>query len=182
MQVLDPFFITWAPLKTMQEAQEWITNLALLPHPEGGFYREVYRSPASVMVEHLNQGFNRSRNISTSIYYLLRSDERSCFHRLKSDEVWYFHAGSSLTLVMLHEAGVEYVSLGLDVSKGEILQFVVPANTWFGAFVPTRESFALCSCNVAPGFDFSDFEMGSRGDLLSRFPACKTDIEMLTPI
>lgn len=165
----------------MEKAQEWITSLGLQPHPEGGYYREVYRSSETVPGECLPLQLNGPRNISTSIFYLLRSGEKSHLHKLNSDEVWYFHAGSRLTIVLLRETGSELIYLGLEVSKGELLQFAIQANTWFGAFVSGEDSFALCSCNVAPGFDFSDFEMGIRGDLLSRFPECKADIEMLTP-
>ena len=163
----------------MKEAQEWITNLALKPHPEGGFFREVYRSPNTLSGECLPDGFEGRRNLATSIYYLLRAGEKSQLHRLKSDEIWCFHAGSSLTLVLLGDKP-EHISLGTQVSEGQFLQFVVPANTWFGAFVSTPASFALCSCHVAPGFDFNDFEMGSRTDLLTRFPDCKLEIEGLT--
>jgi predicted cupin superfamily sugar epimerase len=163
----------------MKEAQEWITNLALEPHPEGGFFREVYRSQNSLAGACLPDGFNGRRNLATSIYYLLRSGEKSNLHILKSDEIWCFHAGSSLTLVLLGDKP-RHVSLGINVSEGQFLQFVVPANTWFGAFVPAPAGFALCSCHVTPGFDFNDFEMGSRKELLTRFPDCKPEIEMLT--
>lgn len=166
----------------MQKAQEWIISLGLQPHPEGGYYREVYRSSEAVGGECFSPAFDGPRNFSTSIFYLLRSGEKSRLHKLKSDELWYFHAGSRLTIVMLRETGSQHVSLGMDVSKGQFLQFPVPANTWFGAFVSGDDSFALCSCNVAPGFDFRDFEMGIRSDLLSRFPECKAEIEMLTPL
>jgi uncharacterized protein len=169
-----------AELEIMEKAQEWITNLALKPHPEGGFFGEVYRSADSIPAACLPRGFNGPRSISTSIYYLLRSGEKSALHRLRSDETWYFHTGSPLTLVMLAGNQSKKVSLGMDVSNGQFLQFVIPAGTWFGAFVPGPGSFALCSCHVAPGFDFDDFEIGSRGELLRQFPNCANDIEMLT--
>jgi predicted cupin superfamily sugar epimerase len=166
----------------MEKSQEWIAGLNLKPHPEGGFYNEVYRSQVTVEPSCLPDGFSGKRHISTSIYYLLRAGEKSVLHRLLSDEIWYFHAGDPLTIVMLDQDKPKQVTLGSDVSNGQLLQFAIPAGTWFGAFVPNPGNYALCSCQVSPGFDFDDFEIGMRAELINMFPSCRTEIEMLTNI
>jgi predicted cupin superfamily sugar epimerase len=155
-------------------AAQLINALALTPHPEGGFYREVYRAPTSCM-----QATGALRSTATSIYYLLRSQDRSVFHRLASDELWYFHAGSPLTLYLLDEAtGLTRIELG--VGAGQQPQVIIPAGVWFGARVLAPESFCLAGCLVTPGFDFADFEMGERAALVAQFPEHARLIEELT--
>jgi predicted cupin superfamily sugar epimerase len=124
--------------------------------------------------------FEGNRNFSTAIYFLLRSEDRSVFHRIKSDELWHFYQGSTLLIYVLHEKQLKIHRLGSDLDKGDSLQVVIPANCWFGAHVENSNSFSLCGCTVAPGFDFRDFEMASREKLTSEFPGYSDIIKKLT--
>lgn len=120
-----------------------IKLLALEPHPEGGYYRETYRSAAS-----------------TAIHFLLPKGARSRKHRIASDELWHFHLGGPLTVFEILETGerIETV-LGPEVARGHKLQHVVPGGRWFGAYPNEGTEYALVSCTVAPPFDFSTFEL-----------------------
>lgn len=152
-----------------------VNSLNLLPHPEGGFYKETFRSSEGIETE---QG---ERNLCTSIFFLLTSENVSRFHRIKSDELWYFHEGSSLTIHTLGENGYESLSLGLPDSGYDCLpQQLVKANTIFGSTVDQSESYSLVSCVVAPGFDFRDFELFETKDLLPLFPQAEAIIRRLT--
>ena len=163
-----------------QNAEHWIEKLQLAPHPEGGFFRETYRSAEQVSSSHLPGRFSGSRNFSTSIYFLLRVQDRSLFHRIKSDELWHYHAGSSLSIYVLQENDLQIFKLGNDPDKNESLQITIPANHWFGAMVNPAADFTLAGCTVAPGFDFQDFEMATRGELLKTFPMHHDIITKLT--
>jgi predicted cupin superfamily sugar epimerase len=161
----------------MQHRHEyWIEKLQLLAHPEGGYYKETYRSSYTMSTDFTAE----NRNLSTAIYFLLPSHQRSLFHRIKSDEIWHFHVGSSIHIYILDEAGLRIEKVGLDIENGEQPQLVVPANSWFGAFVPTPDTYALCSCTVAPGFDFSDFEIAKRTHMMNDFPTFEKEIMLLT--
>lgn len=168
------------PRQNMKTPEYWIRHLELLPHPEGGFYKETYRASESASAAELPDRFGAARSFSTAIYFLLRSHDRSLFHRIKSDELWHYHAGGSLYIYILTDAGVITRTLGPDVENGESLQVVVPANCWFGAKVAAENSYTLSGCTVAPGFDFADFELADRQTLLKTFPACSAIIELLT--
>ena len=158
-----------------------IKKLQLIEHPEGGYYREVYRSDLSITEDALPVGFTGDRSYATSIYYLLPSDSFSAFHRIKQDEIWHFYMGSRLLLHIISPEG-EYtvVRVGSELEQGDHLQYVVPALSWFAAEVDRDHSFALVGCTVAPGFDFRDFELGSREDLIKSFPGHKELIERFT--
>jgi len=163
----------------MTTAEDWIAQLELFPHPEGGYFRETYRSWEGV--HPTASRYRGQRSASTAIYFLLRSGEISRFHRLRSDEVWHFYAGSSLTLHLLFASGkYEAIRLGDAVANGEQLQVVIPAGCWFGATVNRPETFTLVGCTVAPGFDFQDFEMGERTALSQQFPQHRAIVEQLT--
>jgi predicted cupin superfamily sugar epimerase len=164
----------------MKSASFWIDHLKLIAHPEGGFYKETYRSTESIPKNGLPERFQSERNFSTAIYFLLRSQDRSLFHRIQSDELWHFHAGSSLAIYVFHEQKLIVHKLGSDPEKGESLQVVVPAHCWFGARVEQPDSYTLSGCTVAPGFDFHDFEMATRTSLLAEFPSYKKIIQELT--
>ncbi|WP_153733434.1 cupin domain-containing protein [Sporosarcina obsidiansis] len=156
-------------------AHEWIRNLELEPHPEGGFYKSTYRSG---FVSEFTQG---ERPLYTSIYFLLRSQDVSHFHRLQSDEIWYFHGGSSLTVHMITPDGqYEEVALGLDIKNGEVPQFIVSKHTIFGSSVKGENTFSLVGCMVSPGFDFADFELFDQEELLSQYPEYHEVIKKLT--
>ena len=147
-----------------------VARLGLQPHPEGGFYRETYRTSVATTTS------RGERAASTAIYFLLRRGDVSALHRIASDEVWHFHAGAPLRIVCLHaRSGDEPrvgrrtdLLLGLDLDAGEEPQAVVPAGTWFGA--RSEGDFSLVGCTVAPGFDFADFEMGDGGALEREYP------------
>ncbi|MDP8962309.1 MAG: cupin domain-containing protein [Actinomycetota bacterium] len=157
------------------EARRLIESLDLAPHPEGGYYRETFRS--SLVTQGLPHG--ESRSASTAIYYLLPAGEFSALHRLRSDEIWHHYDGDPVDLHLLATTGdYRVVRLGRGREHGERPQRVVPAGTWQAA-VPSGKRFALCGCTVAPGFDFTDFELASRAELLGQFPAQRAVIASL---
>ncbi|NIW80716.1 MAG: hypothetical protein GWN16_15195 [Calditrichae bacterium] len=164
-----------------RNADYWIKKLNLSKHPEGGYFREVYRSPEKIGGESLPSRFEGDRVFATSIYFLLRGGEVSKLHRLKADETWHFYTGSSLTLFLIDERGkLSQIVLGPDYEKGEVFQTVIPHDCWFGAKVNDPNAYTLVGCTVAPGFEFGDFELAQRKDLLNRFPQHKNIIEQLT--
>jgi hypothetical protein len=150
-------------------AAQVIVRLGLEPHPEGGFFRETYRSPASVEAP---QG---RRATATAIAFLLTADRPSRFHRLLSDELWVYQGGAPLELWLLEPAGTaRAVVLGAAEGRGDALPSArVPAGTWQAARVvgPTALDWALVSCVVTPGFDYADFELGRRAVLAAGAPA-----------
>ncbi len=166
----------------MQKAEFWIENLKLQPHPEGGFYRETYRS-GGLYAFHEESPFKGPRSWATSIYYLLRGSDRSALHRIHSDELWFYHAGTPLTVYFFPETGEpSCFTLGPELDKGQCLQECVPAESWFGACCDCsdEESYSLVSCVVAPGFDFRDFAFADRDTLFDKFPQHSATIERLT--
>jgi len=149
----------------------WISKLNLLAHPEGGYYRRTYQSGEQISDQELSVEFNGPRFLYTSIYFLLQSNDISHFHRLKSDELWYYHAGSPLTIHVIHENGTyEEVKLGSNLENNETLQYVVPKNSIFGSSVLEPDTFSLVGCMVSPGFDFQDFELFTQKELLEQYP------------
>ena len=165
----------------MKSANYWIDKLELLPHPEGGFYKETYRAGETVPHAGLPKRFGGARSMSTGIYFLLRDQDISHFHRIASDEMWHFYAGSSLTVHMIDEAGnYNAYEIGANPDTGQTFQTVVPAGVWFGASVDKPDSYALVGCTVAPGFDFEDFEMATREGLQSAYPQHADIIRKLT--
>ena len=163
------------------QAQYWIDKLQLLPHPEGGYYRETYRAELSVAEEAL-PGFTGPRSISTAIYFLLDGQNFSAFHRLRSDEVWHFYAGGPLVIHVINEGSGDYakIRLGSEVEDGQVPQAVIRAGWWFACQVRDPESFTLLGCTVAPGFDFADLEMAERRELMEAFPQHRELIERFT--
>lgn len=162
-------------------AADWIQTLGLQPHPEGGWYRETYRAATVIAAAHLPAGFAGPRAVATAIYFLLTGDQVSALHRLRADELWHFYDGSPLSLARLAPDGQLTVArLGRDVAAGESLQTLVPAGTWFGAWLDDPQGWTLAGCTVAPGFDFADFELGGRAELVARHPHHRALIERLT--
>jgi len=153
-----------------RDAQYWIKTLNLAPHPEGGYFRETYRSDLSLPAGALPAEFSGKRQASTAIYFLLDGANFSAFHRLHSDEMWHFYAGGAL---LVHELSADgsytQKTLGSDPEAGEELQVVVKAGRWFAACVCDAESYALLGCTVSPGFDFADFEMAKRDELVRKY-------------
>ncbi len=165
----------------MNSAQYWIDQLRLEPHPEGGFYRETYRSDEHIPATALPDRYPNSRAFATAIYFLLTAEQPSCFHALLSDELWFFHSGNAVTLHSLSdEAGYKTILLGPEPSPHQQFSALMRAGTWFGATVDHPGSFALLSCVVTPGFDFNDFTLASRAQLLKEFPVHGAIIEALT--
>lgn len=160
----------------VKPADYWIQKLDLSPHPEGGYFRESYRSSELISQEALPPRFNDSRHFSTCIYFLLAGDQVSHFHRICSDELWHFYAGAPLTIHLLDDSG--YRSLPLDADGN--FQQMVPSGAWFGASLDVSDSYALVGCTVSPGFDFADFEMAKREDLLKQWPEQADLIQRLT--
>jgi len=156
-------------------------KLELLPHPEGGWYREVYRSDEKIDDEALPSRFAGDHTYCTSIYYLLESGDFSAFHRIKSDETWHFYLGSPLKLYILREDGTLLtVMLGDCVDTGHVFQWTVPRGQWFAAEVSVPGSFTLMGCTVSPGFEFDDMEMASFCKLESRYSRYATLIRRMT--
>jgi predicted cupin superfamily sugar epimerase len=165
----------------MPSAEIYIKELELLAHPEGGWYREAYRGETVLRADALPNTFGGDRNVSTAIYYLLEAGQSSHLHRIKSDEIWHFYAGEGLEVdCILADGSFKRIELGPDIAKGQQFQAVVPAGAWFGARPLPGSTFALAGCTVAPGFDFADFEMAKREDLLAQFPQHREVIEALT--
>ena len=161
-------------------AQSYIQALQMQPHPEGGFFRESYRSEQTMEAPGPGGG-TQQRNVCTAIYFLLEAGNFSAFHRIKSDEIWHFYAGQSLeVLELLPDGQLCCTRLGSDILRGEIPQYVVPANTWFASRVVSGGAFSLVGCTVAPGFDFADFRLARREDLLASFPQHRQVITELT--
>ncbi|MFC1742744.1 cupin domain-containing protein [Candidatus Riflebacteria bacterium] len=164
-----------------EKAEELINTLKLQPHPEGGFFRETYRSQININQNALPQTFSAERSICTAIFFLLSAGQVSTFHRLKADELWHHYQGVSFYIHVINTAGVyKKILLGQDFAKGESPQVVVPAKSWFGATLNATNGYGLVGCTVSPGFDFSDFEPGDRTDLLQNFPQYKDIILQLT--
>jgi len=156
-------------------------QLKLTPHPEGGFFKEIYRSNGSINEANLWKGVQGSRNFSTAIYFLLVKNQISAFHKIKQDEMWHFYCGTPLLLHMINNQGdYHLVKIGNNISNGEYFQFVVPSGTWFASEVENKDNFAFCGCTVSPGFDFKDFEMPDRKFLVSKYPHLKEIITRLT--
>jgi len=129
-------------------AAEIIARLELKPHPEGGHFRETFRDVSNEC---------DGRAASTAIYFLLARGERSHWHRIDAAEAWHYYAGSPLALSIAHDGPAETLRLGADLAAGERPQAVVPAYAWQAA--ESLGDWTLIGCTVAPGFDFSTFEL-----------------------
>jgi predicted cupin superfamily sugar epimerase len=157
----------------MASKDQIIAQYEMQPHPEGGYYAETFKSQITVDTA------RGSRSASTAIFFLMCDESISRLHRIVSDEVWHFYFGSSITIVELDETtgGFKKTILGPGASQGnwkEQLQYVVKGGTWFGSYpnvTPGSDEFSLVGCTVSPGFEFSDFELGSNAKLTEQFPA-----------
>ncbi|SHE73392.1 cupin domain-containing protein [Clostridium fallax] len=164
----------------MYNAEYFIKNLEMIAHPEGGYFKESFVSEDILPKNTFQNRFNSDRKLWTSIYFLLRDGEVSNFHRLKSDELWYFHCGSSLTIYMISEEGKLITKeLGLNIHNGEVPQVLVPKGYIFGSAM-NNKGFSLVGCMVSPGFDFKDFELFKRDYLINKYPKYKDIIKKLT--
>jgi predicted cupin superfamily sugar epimerase len=165
----------------MKKFDYWINKLGLQKHPEGGYFKEVYRADESILKEHLPARYSGERSFATSIYFLITSESFSAFHKIKSDETWHFYYGSPLTLHIIDKSGnYTEINLGNNPDEGEVLQFTIPHGNWFAANVNENNSYALLGCTVAPGFHFDDFELGKKDELARKFPQHEKLIKKFT--
>jgi hypothetical protein len=161
------------------KAKHFIKQLQLKKHPEGGYFKEVYRSGERILPTHLPKRYKSSRNFSTSIYFLLEGKAFSSFHLLQSDELWHFYDGSTVLLYIINQKGeLSVKKLGKD--KGRELQLTIEKQNWFAAELEDKKSFALFGCTVSPGFDFDDFELGNRIILTKKYSQHSALIKRLT--
>ena len=164
----------------MRKIKDLIQILDLQPHPEGGYFREVYRSKGVISNSELPAAFKGDRNYSTSIYFMLTEDSFSAFHKINQDETWHFYEGSSIMLHMISPEGDHReISIGSDIKNGDVFQFTVPAGFWFAAKIKGK-NYALVGCTVAPGFDFKDFDLADKAAMTTSFPQHKKLIEQFT--
>lgn len=165
-----------------KSAQYWIDKLELQAHPEGGYYKETYRSKDRLHEFKLPDRYKSSRVFGTSIYFLLTAESNSNFHRLNSDEIWHFHTGGAAKIHFISPQGdLSTKTIGIDLEAGEQLQVVIPKHYWFAAEIISGD-YILVGCTVAPGFEFEDFHLADRSELTSAYPDHKTLIERFTHV
>lgn len=163
----------------VNEIAYWVDKLQLMPHPEGGFYREIYRSEETLNTSSRDAAYAGQRNLSTAIYYLLTKGDFSAFHRIKSDEIWHFYAGDRLQLQVIHPDGKSETKIVGNMPYTQEEPFVVvPKSCWFAA--TSLGEFSLVGCTVAPGFAFEDFELAVRQSLIIDYPQHQRLIESFT--
>lgn len=159
----------------------WIEKLELLPHPEGGYYKETYRANETIPQNGLPDRFSSDRSFSTAIYFLIPAGKYSRLHRIQADETWHFYTGIPLEIVMIDNQGqLKTQLLGTSFDEGQVFQFTVPHGWWFGSRTIGKAGFSLVGCTVAPGFDFADFEMGDKTNLIQKYPHLSDIISSLT--
>jgi len=165
----------------MLTPQQLMKQYNLQPHSEGGWYKETYKSSEYIPEAALPERFNGVRVFSTAIYFLLEQGNFSAFHRIKADECWHFYAGDSLLIYVIKQDGkLDIIHLGNDIDRGQLFQYVVPANRWFAIRPAPGSQFCFVGCTVAPGFDFADFELAKRDELIKRYPRYEIVIKKLT--
>ena len=160
-------------------ASYFVESLDLRSHPEGGYFKESYRSDENFPVQALPERFEADRSFSTAIYFLLEGHQFSAFHRIKSDELWHFYYGIPLMVYIIHTDGhLETLKIGNDPGDGCSFQGTVKAGCWFASKPINNTGFSLVGCTVAPGFDFSDFELAD-AKLADQFPQHRDLLEKL---
>lgn len=165
----------------LMDAHTIIKKLNLIEHPEGGYFKETYRSTGMISEKELGASYSSDRNYSTCIYFLLTSEKFSAFHKINQDEIWHFYKGTPLLLHIITKEGFyKTVTIGNDLEKGEVPQYVVKGGDWFAAEVIENEAYALVGCTVAPGFDFADFVLPERKELITMYPEHTEIITKLT--
>ncbi|KAF9587119.1 hypothetical protein IFM89_039662 [Coptis chinensis] len=184
------------------KASEVAGLLKLETHPEGGFYSETFRdSSITLLKSQLPPHYKVDRPVSTCIYFMLPSGSVSHLHKIPCAETWHFYKGDPLTVFELTDAGdIKQTVLGSDIEAGHKVQYTVPPNVWFGAYptmdlesfssdgksllkTPTRDSenhYSLVGCTCAPAFQFEDFELAKRSDLIAFAPKAEALITYLT--
>lgn len=163
--------------------EDLISIYELMPHPEGGYFKETYKSKATMPAIGDHHHFPNNRNIATAIYFLIEKENFSAFHRIKSDETWHFYDGDPLEVIEIDLNGnVIRTSIGRNIRKGETYQYTVKAGHWFASRVLKGGEFSFVGCTVAPGFSFNDFELAIRDELIQIYPQHREIIEELTRI
>ena len=155
-----------------------IKALSLKPHPEGGFFSETYRADGTIPASELPSKYGGNRSYCTGIYFLLRGQDFSAFHRVTSDEMWHFYEGSPVAI--FHIEGDRLVKTIVGPVGVGVPQFVVPGGAWFAAEPVQKDGYSLVGCTVAPGFDFADFELADREELIRQWPQFAPIIESMT--
>jgi predicted cupin superfamily sugar epimerase len=159
----------------MDRVKELVQSLDMKPHPEGGYYAETYRS--ALMMD-TPAG---DRPVATSIYFLLQAGNFSAFHRIASDEGWHHYEGDTVSIHTLSPLGdYQYIELGKEAKAGQRPQAMVPGGYWFASECKGSLGYALVGCTVSPGFDFRDFELADRQNLINQYPNWAGLIERLT--
>jgi predicted cupin superfamily sugar epimerase len=150
----------------MSITNQLIQKYNLEPHPEGGWYKQTYKSNEEIPADALPERFGASRAFSTAIYFLLEKGNFSAFHRIKSDECWHFYAGDTLLIYIIEQTGeLKIISLGSNYEKGQSFQYVVPADCWFASCPAPGSEYCFVGCTVSPGFEFEDFELADATEL-----------------
>lgn len=163
----------------MYTANYFIDKLKLQKHPEGGYYFECIKTQ-NVFDSSCIEGLSGERKLWQSIYYLLKDREVSSLHKLNSDEIWYYHSGSTLVICIFDENGnMVQKKLGLDIERGEQPQILIKCGEIFGAYMDGT-GYSLVGCMTSPGFRFEDFETVSREDMLKKCPQYEMIIKKLT--
>ncbi|AKJ65221.1 hypothetical protein L21SP4_01987 [Kiritimatiella glycovorans] len=177
---ISRFIYTSKSATVNQQASNIIEQYKMEKHPEGGYFKEIYRSNHSIDHSCL-EDINDERQLATSIYFLLHDGQISSFHRLTSDEIWYFHAGDPVRVHLFDKFGVyKQKLLNSPLNSHGDPQVIIPAQSIFGAELIKPDGFCLMGCMVAPGFHFDDFELIERQMLLKKYPDQKDIIEKLT--
>ncbi|MFA3784140.1 cupin domain-containing protein [Melioribacteraceae bacterium 4301-Me] len=161
-----------------QKSREYIRELMLERHVEGGYYRETYRGEEILFTKNTLSKKLKRRSTSTLIYFLLDGNDKSHFHKLKSDEIWHFYDGCDIKLYSIDKKG--NLSEQILGKKSKNFQVIIPKNTWFAAELTNKKLFALVGCTVSPGFDYKDFEIGKREELINQYPNYKSIIKKFT--
>ena len=162
----------------MSITDQFIQKYELQPHPEGGWYKQTYKSKEQITAGALPNRFGANRFFSSAIYFLLGQGDFSAFHRIKSDECWHFYAGDRLNIYIIDETGqLQIVSLGRDAD--ETFQYIVPANCWFASRPANSSEYCFVGCTVSPGFEFEDFELADGNELSAMYPQHKEIIKEL---
>lgn len=167
-------------LSSLYTGKYFIEKLNMKEHPEGGYYNECLKSKDLVDANAIDKSFDGERKLWTSIYFLLKDRDVSRLHRLKSDEIWYYHSGVPMVIHIINKNGeLERVKLGLDIERGEKPQVLIPKGSIFGAIMDGT-GYSLAGCMVSPGFEFGDFELLEREDLIRQYPQYELIIKRLT--
>ena len=161
-------------------ANQLIQKYNLEPHPEGGWYKQTYKSNEEINADALPERFGAKRAFSTAIYFLLEKGNFSAFHRIKSDECWHFYAGDPLVIYIIEQnRELKIISLGNGLEKGQSFQYVVPANCWFASRPAPGSEYCFVGCTVSPGFEFEDLELADHTELSVMYPQHKSIIKEL---